>query len=29
VLRLDPASSDAAALRARVDRLRGSGKLMN
>jgi regulator of sirC expression with transglutaminase-like and TPR domain len=29
VLRLDPASSDAAALRAHVDRLRGSGKLMN
>jgi len=29
VLRLDPASSDAAALRARVDRLRGAGKLMN
>ena len=29
VLRLDPASSDAGALRARVDRLRGAGKLMN
>jgi regulator of sirC expression with transglutaminase-like and TPR domain len=29
VLRLEPAASDAAALRARVDRLRGAGKLMN
>jgi regulator of sirC expression with transglutaminase-like and TPR domain len=29
VLHLQPAASDAAALRARVDRLRGAGKLMN
>jgi len=29
VLHLDPDAGDAAALRARVDRLRGSGKLMN
>jgi regulator of sirC expression with transglutaminase-like and TPR domain len=29
VLHLDPKASDAAALRARVDRLRGAGKLMN
>ena len=29
VLRLEPAATDAAALRARVDRLRGGGKLMN
>jgi regulator of sirC expression with transglutaminase-like and TPR domain len=29
VLRLQPAASDAATLRARVDRLRGGGKLMN
>ncbi|HYR18689.1 MAG TPA: transglutaminase-like domain-containing protein [Myxococcales bacterium] len=29
VLRLQPAASDAAALRARVDRLRGAGKLLN
>jgi regulator of sirC expression with transglutaminase-like and TPR domain len=29
VLRLEPAAADAAALRARVDRLRGAGKMMN
>jgi len=29
VLRLQPGASDAATLRARVDRLRGGGKLMN